>query len=107
MDSVDHDQDVSEQRTRVPLRTRAVLWAHLGSIGCIIVGYWFGNGDIHAIRPQILYVLVIPAVFSIWCFPPLVFYFVFRNPQAMGLVLVTEAFLEFCHFAIGGLVFSH
>lgn len=92
--------------TRKRLTARTLLWGHVAAVTCVTVALFRADGDLHAVQPPILYLLVIPATLSLYQFPPLVLYIVVREPHRWCWPVVAEALLLWMHVAVVSAGFS-
>lgn len=88
------------------LATRRVLWVHVAAVTCITVFMSRAGGDLHAIHPPALYVLAIPAIYSLFLIPPLIAYTLFREKNIWSLSLLAELIVAFVHYIVVSSGFS-
>ena len=80
------------------LTPRRVIVAHLATVSYITV-LFFATGDLHAVQ-SVLLAFLVPAIYSIFCFPPVVLYTVWRHPQGACLALAAELVLACMHVVV-------
>lgn len=100
------DQTANISKPSAVLTTRKVLWIHVAAVSCVTMFLYRAGGDLHAVQPPALYVLVIPAVYSLFLFPPLTAYTLIRDRNEWSLALVAELILALLHFTIVASGFS-
>lgn len=96
----------ADSNTPVFFTTRKVLWAHVAAVSCVTIFLYRAGGDLHAVQPPVLYVFVIPAVYSMFLFPPLTAYTLIRDKTILSLSFVVEFMLAFLHFTVVSSGFS-
>jgi hypothetical protein len=102
----DEDQTANTSTPSAVLTTRKVLWVHVAAVSCVTVFLFRAGGDLHAVQPPALYVVVIPAVYSLFLLPPLIAYTLLRDRNVWSLSLAAELILALVHFIIVATGFS-
>ena len=81
------------------LTTGRVLWAYVAAVSYITV-LFFATGDLHAVQSVILMSILVPAIYSMFCFPLVVLYCLWRYPQGVAASLAAELLFAFTHFVV-------
>jgi len=88
------------------LTPRRLVWVHVTAVTFLTVCMFHAGGDLHAVYPAILYLLLIPACYSVLLFPLLAMFILVRERETSIPGIFAEGLLEFMHCLVMAAGFS-
>ncbi|MFO1096173.1 MAG: hypothetical protein U0992_23135 [Planctomycetaceae bacterium] len=82
------------------LNARNLLWAHAAAVAVVTSCLSSAGGEFRALHSPLLFGLLIPAIYSLGIFPPVVLYTTFRESGGRVSSVVAEALLTGMHILV-------